>query len=169
MKDGFSTTVSSESVDDTARLAELIAPVLVAGDTILLQGKIGAGKSHFARALIKARLAAANIFEDVPSPTYTLVQTYDDGITEIWHSDLYRLSDTNELVELGLEHAFENAICLVEWPDRLGSLQPTDRLDIELKAKGETERTFIFRPHGLSWTTRIDQMFSDEEFTTSFS
>ena len=76
----------------TTALAERLAPRLGPGDTLLLSGPIGAGKTHFARALIKARLRAAGRDEDVPSPTFTLVQTYDDGICEIWHADLYRLT-----------------------------------------------------------------------------
>lgn len=105
--------------DATAAFARRLAPHLVPGDTILLEGPIGAGKTHFARALISERLAAAGRAEDVPSPTYTLVQTYDDGRAEIWHADLYRLSGPEDVVELGLPDAFDTAICLVEWPDRL--------------------------------------------------
>lgn len=89
-----------------------------------MQGGLGTGKTHFARALIQARLAASGQAEDVPSPTYTLVQTYSDGAVELWHADLYRLSGVEELSELGLEDALETAICLIEWPDRLGDLTP---------------------------------------------
>ena len=100
----------------TDSFARLIAPRLRPGDTLLLAGQIGAGKTHFARALIRARLGRD---EEVPSPTYTLVQTYDDGAIQIWHADLYRLGDAGEVAELGLDEAFETAICLVEWPERL--------------------------------------------------
>ena len=92
--------------------------LLRAGDCVLLEGPIGAGKTHFCRALIRARLGRE---EDVPSPTFTLVQTYDADV-EIWHADLYRLSHPDEALELGLEDAFASAICLVEWPERLGEL-----------------------------------------------
>ena len=78
-------------------------------------------KSHFARALIQSRLAAIGRFEDVPSPTFTLVQCYDLGSVDLWHADLYRLTSPSECDELGLVDAFESAICLVEWPDRLAS------------------------------------------------
>ncbi len=108
--------------DATDALARHVAPGLRAGDTLLLEGPIGAGKTHFARAIIKARLAALGRAEDVPSPTFTLVQTYDAGPVEIWHADLYRLTHPDEALELGLEDAFGSAICLVEWPDRLGAL-----------------------------------------------
>ena len=93
-----------------------------AGDTLLLQGPIGAGKTHLARALIQARQSAAGrAAEDVPSPSFTLVQTYEAGETEIWHADLFRLGNAAEADELGLTDAFDAAICLIEWPERLGS------------------------------------------------
>lgn len=116
--------------DATTRLGQQIAPLLEPGDTLLLSGAIGAGKTHFARALIQARLAALGRTEDVPSPTFTLVQVYDAGTAEIWHADLYRLTHPDEVCELGLEDAFETAICLVEWPDRLAGLVPPDALSL---------------------------------------
>src|SRR6056297_4111622 len=124
----------------TAALAARIAPLLRPGDTLLLSGPIGAGKTAFARALIQARLGRA---EDVPSPTFTLVQTYDDGICEIWHADLYRLTVPEDAVELGLEQAFAEAICLVEWPDRLGDLRPEGALALDFAA-GETAHSLAF-------------------------
>ena len=119
------------SPEATTRLAQRLAPRLVAGDCILLQGPIGAGKSHFARALIEARLAAQGLSEEVPSPTFTLVQTYGDGLAEIWHADLYRLNGPADIDELGLWEAFDSAICLVEWPDRLGAYAPQNALNLE--------------------------------------
>ena len=91
-------TLDHADADLTACLARVMAAVLKPGDVIALQGAVGAGKTHFARAFIRARQGAAA--EDVPSPTFTLVQTYDDPMgTEIWHADLYRLSHPDELVE----------------------------------------------------------------------
>ncbi|GHD98290.1 ATP-binding protein [Defluviimonas sp. 20V17] len=118
------------SPEATANLARRLGNLLSAGDVVLLAGPIGAGKTHFARALIQSRLAVP---EDVPSPTFTLVQTYEaaDG-TEIWHADLYRLTDPTELFELGLDTAFDDAICLIEWPDRLGPESPADALHLTL-------------------------------------
>ncbi|MEI4471934.1 tRNA (adenosine(37)-N6)-threonylcarbamoyltransferase complex ATPase subunit type 1 TsaE [Frigidibacter sp. MR17.24] len=122
----------------TEALARRLAPALAAGDVLLLAGEIGAGKTHFARALIQARLAAAGTVEDVPSPTFTLVQTYaPPGQPEIWHADLYRLTDPDEAAELGLEDAFSEAVCLVEWPERLGWMTPADRLELTLVPEGE--------------------------------
>ena len=113
----------------TANLASILAQNVQSGDTVLLLGEVGAGKTHFARSFIKSLLT---VDEDVPSPTFTLVQTYDTVIGEVWHSDLYRLSAEQEIEELGLFDAIIEAVCLIEWPDRLGSYTPTDALHIEL-------------------------------------
>jgi len=113
----------------TANLASILAQNVQSGDTVLLLGEVGAGKTHFARSFIKSLLT---VDEDVPSPTFTLVQTYDTVIGEVWHSDLYRLSTEQEIEELGLFDAMIEAVCLIEWPDRLGSYTPTDALHIEL-------------------------------------
>ena len=99
------------SPEQSTRFAQNLAPLLNPGDTILLRGGLGAGKTHFARGIIQARLAAIGLAEDVPSPTFTLVQTYDIEETEIWHADLYRLSGPDEIFELGLDEAIETAIC----------------------------------------------------------
>ncbi|MGR3792667.1 tRNA (adenosine(37)-N6)-threonylcarbamoyltransferase complex ATPase subunit type 1 TsaE [Vannielia sp. SX4] len=115
----FPLTLHLASPEHTARLAAAVAPVLGAGDVLLLSGPVGAGKSHFARALIRWQMERVGVVEDVPSPTFTLIQTYPLPDGEIWHADLYRLSSADEVEELGLSAAFEDAICLVEWPDRL--------------------------------------------------
>ena len=138
-----SVTAFLPSEDDTADLGGWLAVRLVAGDAVLLEGPIGAGKSHLARALIRARLGR---MEDVPSPTFTLVQTYLADV-EIWHADLYRLSHPDEAAELGLEDAFSQAICLVEWPDRLGRLMPADAIRIALSASGEGRNVTLTAPN----------------------
>ena len=114
----------------TARLGALLADGLVAGDVISLSGPLGAGKSALARAIIQA----ANPDEtDVPSPTFTLVQTYElgDG-TPLWHLDLYRVENPEDAMQLGLDDAFVDAVCLIEWPDRLKKLLPKTNLSIHL-------------------------------------
>ena len=113
----------------TRHLARRLAQSLQPGDTLLLSGQIGAGKTFLTRALIQSLLT---VWEDVPSPTYTLVQTYDTSKGELWHCDLYRVTSTDELEELGLTDAFDHAICIVEWPDRLGDFAPTSALRIAL-------------------------------------
>lgn len=145
-------TASLFLVDEaaTSALAGRVAPLLRAGDTILLEGDIGAGKTAFARALIRARLGRE---EDVPSPTFTLVQTYDDPEAEIWHCDLYRLTNPDEILELGLDAAFEDGICLIEWPDRLGTAAPTSALRLRLLQEGDGR---IAQFEGLdTWIARL--------------
>lgn len=156
METVFSTTLDLPSDRATTALAEALAPMLGAGDTLLLSGPVGAGKSHFARALIKARLRAADRDEDVPSPTYTLVQTYWDGITEIWHADLYRLGSVDDLIELGLETAFEDAVVLVEWPDRMGALRPKGALSVDLTVtEGGKARRATLAGDRSHWERRV--------------
>ncbi len=131
--------------ESTDTVASALAMRLCPGDTVLLSGPIGSGKTHFARAVIIALLKDP---EDIPSPTYTLVQTYGGQSGEIWHADLYRLTDVSEIEELGLTTAFANSICLVEWPDRLGELAPSDALHIELEANADPDT----RQMRLTWT-----------------
>ncbi|MGR3661100.1 MAG: tRNA (adenosine(37)-N6)-threonylcarbamoyltransferase complex ATPase subunit type 1 TsaE [Paracoccaceae bacterium] len=140
---GFSKTLKTGSPESTARLATRIAPVLRGGDVLLLEGEIGAGKTHFARALIQTRLNAVGLSEDVPSPTFTLVQTYDDGISEIWHADLYRLLAPQEIIELGLEDAFAAEICLVEWPENLGPFRPETALTIRFDVGADEQSRIL--------------------------
>jgi tRNA threonylcarbamoyladenosine biosynthesis protein TsaE len=113
--------------DATAALGRALAGRLGAGDAVLLQGGLGAGKTHLARALIQSLLLVP---EDVPSPSFTLVQTYGAGNLEIWHADLYRLAAAEEVAELGLDAAFGAALVLVEWPDRLGPATPPQALTL---------------------------------------
>lgn len=125
-------SLSLPDPEATARLGQALAHLLTPSDTVLLEGPIGAGKSHLARALITTRLAAENRVEDIPSPTFTLVQTYEMDAGDIWHCDLYRLTHPDEALELGLDEAFETAICLVEWPERLGPDRPDNALTLVL-------------------------------------
>ena len=113
----------------TEALAARLAPLLRPGDAVLLDGPLGAGKSAFARALLRA--AAGDAALEVPSPTFTLVQSYDLPGGPAHHFDLYRLSGPAGLTELGWDEAREG-IVLVEWPERLGSQAPRDALRIHL-------------------------------------
>lgn len=134
----------SDSATDS--LGRALASHLTKGDAVLLSGPVGAGKSHLARAFIRARLGRQ---EEVPSPTFTLVQTYSHPDGDIWHADLYRLSHPDEVIELGLDEAFDTAICLVEWPDRLGTLAPPKAIRLTLSYDGDGRRaelSFARRP-----------------------
>jgi tRNA threonylcarbamoyladenosine biosynthesis protein TsaE len=129
---------------ETVALAQFCARHSRAGDTYLLEGDIGAGKSTFARAFVRAWLGSPA--EDVPSPTFTIVQTYEDAAGDVWHCDLYRLTSVDELAELGLDDAFETAICLIEWPDRLGTLAPSGAIHFAMAAGDDGHRVVISAP-----------------------
>ena len=145
--------IELKSEQDTANLAHQLSHHLVPGDVVLLSGEIGAGKSYFARSLIQF---SQDIAEDVPSPTFTLVQTYSTQIGEIWHADLYRLGATDEIIELGLAEAFQEAICLVEWPEILGSLTPKDALTLTFKTTSTPgHRQLEMSWTGASWADRL--------------
>ena len=142
------------SAEDTAHLAQRLAMHLEPGDTILLSGPVGAGKTHFARALIQSILSEP---EDVPSPTFTLIQTYETRRGTLWHADLYRVTSTQELEELGLSEAFETAICVVEWPDRLGDMKPRAALDIALATdQAEDTRHLVAEWDTQHWQDRLE-------------
>lgn len=132
-------TFTSNSEDQTADLAQEFAKTLRRGDVVCLYGEMGAGKTAFSRALIRAYL---NYEAEVPSPTFTLVQLYEQNDTPIWHFDLYRLEDPEEVFELGWEEALASGVTIVEWPSKLGALMPHSRFDIFITIKGETSRHF---------------------------
>lgn len=136
----------SHSEADTARLADALAACLSPGDVICLYGNLGMGKSVFARALI--RTVSGNPVLEVPSPTFTLVQTYDTPQGALWHFDLYRLQDADEIYELGWEEALSDAITLVEWPQRIAERLPPDRLDIHLSETVEGARLLQLQARG---------------------
>ncbi len=139
----YSCTILLGRAEDTDRLGAWFAHRLTAGDCVLLDGPVGAGKSHFCRALIREKLGH---YVDVPSPTFTLVQTYDAAECEIWHADLYRLSSSGELFELGLDDALSDALCLIEWPDRMGSVQPANAIRLHIAMDGDGRRASISAP-----------------------
>ncbi|EGF91950.1 hypothetical P-loop hydrolase UPF0079 family protein [Asticcacaulis biprosthecium C19] len=119
----------------TAVLGARIAPRLKAGDVVYLTGALGMGKSSLARGLIRALTSPD---QDVPSPTFTLVQAYDAADFTLLHLDLYRLESPEEAYELGLDDALPSSVLVIEWPDRLGPLGYDDRLDIVLELADKT-------------------------------
>jgi tRNA threonylcarbamoyladenosine biosynthesis protein TsaE len=134
----------------TEALGCRIAAVLRPGDIVCLSGDLGAGKTTLARGAIAAWTGAG---EEAPSPTYTLVQTYAGAGGELWHVDLYRLTRPEDAWELGLEEAFSDAACLIEWPERLGGQLPRDRLEVTLSAHG-TGRLATLVGRG-AWSERL--------------
>ncbi len=141
---------------ETEELASALKENLQNGDIILLKGEIGAGKSLFARSLIQS---AMDQVEEVPSPTFTIVQTYETKLGSIWHADLYRLTDQSEIFELGLIDAFVNEIVIIEWPDRLGHLEPQDALTVEIVILENDKREVIFSTNSSMWKARLEKTF----------
>ena len=133
-------------------LAAKLAKDLRTGDVVTLLGDLGAGKTSFARGLINA---IAPVEEEVPSPTFTLVQVYDAQDPAIWHFDLYRIEKPDDIRELGWEEARRMGVALVEWPERLGTLLPKDRLEISIDfiKDSDNSRNVTLTPHG-KWLTR---------------
>ena len=133
----------------TERLAAAVAARLRTGDTVLLDGPLGAGKSAFARALLRAATADPEL--EVPSPTFTLVQSYDTPMGTIHHFDLWRLDGPGALAELGWDEMRDDVV-LVEWPDRLGDERPPGALAIALSfAQGDARRATL-----TGWAGRLD-------------
>ncbi len=134
----------------TARLGTALSPLLGTGDTVLLRGELGAGKSALARAVIGAALGDPKA--EIPSPSYTLVNIYQTARGPVWHADLYRLTGAaEELEELGLDDAMGAALVLVEWPERLGPALPAHRLDIALTAPRAGGRDAAVTLNGPGW------------------
>jgi tRNA threonylcarbamoyl adenosine modification protein YjeE len=144
------------------RLAELVALKIRAGDTLALHGDLGAGKTTFARALIRALVGDGNA--EVPSPTFALVQTYDAPRLDIAHIDLYRLADEGEAMELGITDLAVRGAVVIEWPERAPSLSGPDRLDISLtESDGADRRDVTIAAHG-SWEARLDRLREIADF-----
>jgi len=133
----------------TVRLGAAIARSLRAGESVCLSGPLGAGKSTLARALIR-RLTTAD--EEVPSPTFTLVQFYEGSRLKVAHFDLYRLSNPDEAYEIGLDEALDDGAAVIEWPERLQGRLPPDRLDVEIALQGDGREARL-TPHG-AWEGR---------------
>ncbi len=133
----------------TGRLGAAIAAGLKAGEAVCLEGPLGVGKSTLARALVRALTTPT---EDVPSPTFTLVQFYEGAGLSVAHFDLYRLTTAEEAYEIGLDEALEDGAAVIEWPGRLEGRLPPDRLDIEIIIEGDARRARL-QGHG-AWKGR---------------
>lgn len=147
--------ISAKNETETGSMASEIAKVMSPGDIIALDGTLGAGKTAFARAFINS---LPGEIEEVPSPTFTLVQTYHRGDVEVWHFDLYRLEAADDAIELGIEDAFAEAISLIEWPDKLGPYLPSRHLRIRLIHQGGTDNRVIELFGNKSWEHRLKSL-----------
>jgi len=138
----------------TAALGARLAAAALPRDVLLLHGDLGMGKTALARGFVTG---VAPETDEVPSPTFTLMQTYPSPRGTIWHFDLYRLKDPDEIWELGFEDALIDGILLIEWPDRLGALAPRDRLDLTLSPGGtpDARRATLTAAGKSTWLDRI--------------
>jgi tRNA threonylcarbamoyladenosine biosynthesis protein TsaE len=152
-------TIVFELPDETATaaLAARIAAVAAPSDIIALKGDLGTGKTAFARAFIRA----CGNRDEVPSPTFTLVQVYDAGPMAVWHFDLYRIRAPEEAWELGIEDAFITGISLIEWPERLGPLLPDRRLELVFEFGDELGARRIAIDPGKEWQARRAMIAAD--------
>ncbi len=134
--------ITTQNEAETETLATSLARDLKPGDTILLRGLLGTGKSVFARAMIRTLCADPGL--EVPSPTFTLVQQYDAPLAPLWHFDFYRLKAPEDIYELGWEEALSGGIIIAEWPEKIGSLAPRPRLDILIQpSRNEADTRII--------------------------
>jgi tRNA threonylcarbamoyl adenosine modification protein YjeE len=136
----FSARLVVHSLTDMGEVARRIATCLSIGDTVALEGDLGAGKTTLARAI----LHALGVTDDVPSPSFTLVQKYDTPRLSIAHCDFYRIEDPAEVDELGFDDALNEGAVLIEWPERVPGRIPSDALRIRIEIVGESERTVQF-------------------------
>ena len=151
-----SVVIPLPDADATGALGARIAPLLAPGEAVLLYGPLGMGKSTLARGLIRALTRPD---EDVPSPTFTLVQFYETA-PPIAHFDLYRLSRPEEAFEIGLDEALDDGAALIEWPERLGDdpggMLGPDRLIIILEEDGPARLATVSGAG--SWETKVDDV-----------
>lgn len=132
-------TIQSKSEQDTANAAIELAETIKEPKIILLNGNLGMGKTVFARAFIQTLCKTPEL--EVLSPTFTLLQTYESNIAPIYHYDLYRIEDSEEILELGWEDTCYEGITIIEWPERLGPYKPTSYLDITLSNSDNSNNT----------------------------
>ena len=155
--------VPLNGISATERLASRLSNVSRTGDVICLSGELGSGKTTFARFFIRSRAARQGIeFTEVPSPTFTLVQTYEMPGGNIWHFDLFRLENSNETVELGLEDALRDGICLIEWPDRLPRIPLSPRLDMAFSFANHDDERRVRIVGDDAWYERTSGLFGHE-------
>lgn len=132
----------TENENETARVATEFAKRLKAGDVVALYGTLGAGKTAFCRGFIQG---LTHTETDVPSPTFTLLQTYDTPLYPVYHFDMYRLKTPDEAYEIGIEDAFAEGVSLIEWPEKLGYLLPQNHIAVHIEILPDGKRKIIIK------------------------
>jgi len=151
-----SITIELLGEPETQALAVYLAEIINIGEQLALKGDLGTGKTVFARAFIQA---LCGLDTEVPSPTFTLLQTYEakDG-REIFHFDLYRIESSDEALQLNIDDAFTDGISVIEWPERLGTLLPRDHLELALSyGTVQTHRRAVITA-GNNWSRRLQEI-----------
>lgn len=136
-------TLETSSAAETRRLGQRLAPLLEAGDVVLLQGELGAGKTCFAQGIG----AGLKVAEPVKSSSFVLVNEYG-GRLHVYHADLFRLEDPQQVSELALEENAQDGLLLVEWPDRAPEEMPPEHLLVQFETTGEKSRRLTFEARG---------------------
>ena len=170
MLSDLNTILKSFDLDilDLSKVGTIFAEHTKNGDLVLLSGKVGAGKTEFARQIIKAKAIKENLdIEEISSPTFSLIQTYDFKCCKISHIDLYRVNSEEELFELGIPDIFDNQITLLEWPEILEIKNFSRNINLEIKDSKET-RVIKIKFFGNGWCDLILSLlrsghFSDEK------
>lgn len=140
----------SESLEQTKKLANQISQIIENGDVVTLSGDLGTGKTTISQILIK------NITgdENVTSPTFNIVQTYEGKNKKIWHLDLYRIEEERDVYELAIEEMLDDGIVIIEWPEVADNLLPTDRLEVELSyCQEKGKRRISVRSKNEKWNS----------------
>ena len=149
---GITKTITLRNDRETRDFGAKLARILRAGDVVCLRGELGAGKTSMARGTIESLCEV----DEVPSPTFTLVQTYSAPKFDIWHFDLYRLEEPGDVWELGIEEALDDGVCLIEWPERIEGLLSGTELNIVLTFTDEGREALV---SGSSfWEGRLNEL-----------
>ena len=151
--------VDIQTLEELQSFAALLAEVSEAKDVITLNGDLGAGKTEFARAFIRYFMGEDT---DVPSPTFSLVQHYDTNDIAIWHFDLYRLENENDVWELGLEDALQDGITLIEWPTKIPHVKFKNHIEIAFKTSQHTQHRLLILNVDKGWRQRIESIDFEE-------
>tara|TARA_R110002096_G_scaffold309403_4_gene504013 strand:- start:44998 stop:45468 length:471 start_codon:yes stop_codon:yes gene_type:complete len=148
-----------ENLSKSRLLASRLSALLKTGDILAFEGNLGTGKTEFCRAIIHA----LGYDEDVPSPTFNLLQIYEPSIEDlktpaVWHMDLYRLENAQDVFELGIEDGFDSAVTMIEWPERMGNYLPAEHLKITLSHGDNEGSRYISFDGDPSWEQRIKEL-----------
>ena len=147
-------TFRLSNLSDTQKLAESFSSLLQVGDIVALYGTLGVGKTAFTRFMVQYLCGKD---EEVPSPTFTLLQTYEAENFDIFHFDLYRLKKPEEVFELGIEDAFYEGVSMIAWPEKMGNILPLDKiLKIEISVENEIH-IFKFSSNNKKWKERLEK------------